>query len=738
MEDLLEIALSNAVAACVLALIAALVGRLARRPALTHALWLLVLAKLITPPFLTLHIPWAMPQREIAASAEPIPDPSDAGGELGLENSFLSEADLAELLAQTNFGNEPNDPTDVCPFMQPPLDQATPGPSTEIAAAPALPQTVPTTFNWQISLMVVWLVGAGCWFALAFCRVLRFHLLLRSALRANRTLQQQTDVLAHQLGMRSSPGVWLVPGFVSPMVWAMAGRACLILPAGLLKRLSEEQRATLLVHELAHLRRQDHWVRLLEVLVSGLFWWHPVVWWARREVREAEEQCCDAWVVWAMPDRARGYALTLLETVDFLSEARFALPPAASGIGYVHDLQRRMTMIMRGTTPRGLSWCGVLAVVGLAALLLPALPKLEAQNDPFGGDEQEQRAREEQANKARADLEAAKAQVEQARAQLKQAQAQADQARKQAAQQSQKARAAVNDFHAKLPGAFDPNFQPKGQQRQDSQDILAQNTCQRCHEGGKVKEGNMDPGFQKTHDAAIQLSAELKKLHEATDNTGRRLKEVMREMDRQSQGKAEKSSAGQPGAPARPTPTQPFDGRRAGQGRNADSDQRMHEFDKKMEMIMAELQALRQEMKERRPERGNERRNPRPDARPGTQPAPEGPSIPPRSDLAPAPSIVPPTPVKPGAAPVAIPPVAPSGPSLPAISVRPPRAANPPVSLPGGAPPSTPPPPGGAIPPSAPSGTAPPPPAGGDVPSPPSPEAPDVPPTSGSPDRGGS
>ena len=67
----------------------------------------------------------------------------------------------------------------------------------------------------------------------------------------------------------------------------------------------------LLLHELAHLKRRDHWVRWLELVVAGLYWWHPVVWWARRALREAEEQCCDAWVVWAMPDRSRTYASCL-------------------------------------------------------------------------------------------------------------------------------------------------------------------------------------------------------------------------------------------------------------------------------------------------------------------------------------------------------------------------------------------------------------------------------------------
>src|SRR6202022_2157966 len=97
-------------------------------------------------------------------------------------------------------------------------------------------------------------------------------------------------------------------------------------------RLTSEQQTTLLTHELAHLRRRDHWVRGLELVVTGLYWWHPIVWWARRELRQAEEECCDAWVVAALPRAAKAYAIALMETLDFLSEARPALPLGASGI----------------------------------------------------------------------------------------------------------------------------------------------------------------------------------------------------------------------------------------------------------------------------------------------------------------------------------------------------------------------------------------------------------------------
>ena len=85
------------------------------------------------------------------------------------------------------------------------------------------------------------------------------------------------------------------------MLWTFSPRARLLLPGELMDELSEDAVKTLLVHELAHYRRRDHWVRGLELIAASLFWWHPVVWWAIREIREVEEECCDAWVVDQLP-----------------------------------------------------------------------------------------------------------------------------------------------------------------------------------------------------------------------------------------------------------------------------------------------------------------------------------------------------------------------------------------------------------------------------------------------------
>src|SRR5436190_8396311 len=79
MNDLLHISLSNAVAAMGLAVVAAVTSRLCRRPALTHGLWLLVLLKLVTPPLLTVRIPWV---DATLSSGPDVPSPRSADSSL--------------------------------------------------------------------------------------------------------------------------------------------------------------------------------------------------------------------------------------------------------------------------------------------------------------------------------------------------------------------------------------------------------------------------------------------------------------------------------------------------------------------------------------------------------------------------------------------------------------------------------------------------------------------------------
>ena len=130
------------------------------------------------------------------------------------------------------------------------------------------------------------------------------------------------------------------------MLWFPGRSLQILLPEGLLGRLAPLEVQALIAHELAHVCRRDHWVRRFELLVSALFWWHPVTWWARRAMRQAAEESCDAWVVHALPGHAQAYAKGLLKTVEFVVDAQSPVPALACGAGGAKHLRERLTMIL--------------------------------------------------------------------------------------------------------------------------------------------------------------------------------------------------------------------------------------------------------------------------------------------------------------------------------------------------------------------------------------------------------
>jgi beta-lactamase regulating signal transducer with metallopeptidase domain len=114
------------------------------------------------------------------------------------------------------------------------------------------------------------------------------------------------------------------------MLWSFCGRARIIIPGELFGKLTDSARRSLLLHELVHYRRGDHWVRFLELAVVGVYWWFPVAWFVRREIRKAEELACDAEVVARLPKDRRAYAEMLVNVTAMAS--RRPAPVLASGL----------------------------------------------------------------------------------------------------------------------------------------------------------------------------------------------------------------------------------------------------------------------------------------------------------------------------------------------------------------------------------------------------------------------
>lgn len=103
-------------------------------------------------------------------------------------------------------------------------------------------------------------------------------------------------------------------------------RPAILLPASALAGLTPEQLETVLAHEIAHIRRHDYAINLLQVLIETVLFYHPAVWWVSSQMRKERELCCDDMVVATCGDAA-GYARVLTT----LERQRSASPALALG-----------------------------------------------------------------------------------------------------------------------------------------------------------------------------------------------------------------------------------------------------------------------------------------------------------------------------------------------------------------------------------------------------------------------
>jgi GWxTD domain-containing protein len=118
-------------------------------------------------------------------------------------------------------------------------------------------------------------------------------------------------------------------------------RPVILMPLGCLTNLPAGQIECILIHELAHIRRHDYLVNLLQGFVEGLLFYHPAVWWASRMAREERENCCDDAVVEFTGD-ARVYAATLA-ALEHRRAVALEAAVAATGGSLMKRIRRLLT-----------------------------------------------------------------------------------------------------------------------------------------------------------------------------------------------------------------------------------------------------------------------------------------------------------------------------------------------------------------------------------------------------------
>ena len=331
-DVILQIGASKLAISVGLAAVAWIGARRLGSPPLAHGLWLLPLAVLLVPPFVSIPV-WS-------AGVDPV----GFSVVTGLPEAEAAPSAWAILLAWVGgHGKE--------------------------------------------ALVWLWLVGTASVLGWTFVRTLRFQgSLVRASEAAPPEVQRLAREIALRLGLDAVPTVYAARAQLSPLVWWVGGKVRVLLPAELLAVMDGSELRCILAHELAHVRRRDHVVRWLEWLACASFWWNPVAWWARRRLRASEELCCDALAVATIEAEPRAYAGALLRVIDFMSKTPAPGPLTfASTIdrcGRASRLERRFRVIMTSQTPTPTPrWLRVALRSGAVCLLAGGLIYCTDQSD---------------------------------------------------------------------------------------------------------------------------------------------------------------------------------------------------------------------------------------------------------------------------------------------------------------------------------------------------------------------
>jgi uncharacterized protein (TIGR03435 family) len=222
-------------------------------------------------------------------------------------------------------------------------------------------------------IVIVWLAGAvAFWVRLAGGWVVAARMRSMLVRRAPPEWQETLRKLGARIRL-SRPVPLLVSALVQ--VPAVVGwlRPVVLVPVGALGGLPAEYLEALLLYELAHIRRHDYLVNMLQSVAEALLFYHPAVWWVSGHIRAERELCCDDVAV-----SASGNALTYARALAHLESCRpshLSAALAASG-GSLADRIARLLGQSRPAVRTGLGP----VVVTIAVLLATAVYGLFGQS----------------------------------------------------------------------------------------------------------------------------------------------------------------------------------------------------------------------------------------------------------------------------------------------------------------------------------------------------------------------
>lgn len=230
--------------------------------------------------------------------------------------------------------------------------------------------------NQLIWLVLCWLIGV-----LVFAVRFGSNYLLLNYLRheanqpANEHWQQRLVTLKNQMNIEKAVRLLESAIVKAPMTFGHL-KPVILMPMGLLANLPPEQVETLLLHELAHIRRHDFLINLLVGVLETLLFYHPAIWWLSARLNELREECCDDLVIAQGTSRVT-YAESLL-AISQTSKIQLAMNAKNQ---FSHFSLRIRRLLTPETSPQAMR-PGVSILITLLFIFATAFGSLIAQNAP--------------------------------------------------------------------------------------------------------------------------------------------------------------------------------------------------------------------------------------------------------------------------------------------------------------------------------------------------------------------
>ncbi|HUT31337.1 MAG TPA: M56 family metallopeptidase [Sedimentisphaerales bacterium] len=319
----------------------------------------LTLALMMLAPCLTVFM---VPVSESGFAAE-----SHATASMPPEVSTTEFAGSVELSVSEGPHPGPAPSRDVAPS---PVTVGLGRPWKERAAAlmePALPYLV---LGWLVGVF-----GLSVWHLGGWAQLQRLR--RRMVKPVDQRLRSKLRELGESLGVR-----WVVAIMESALVQVptVVGwlKPVILLPASAMTGLTAEQLEAVLAHELAHIRRLDYLVNMVQTAVEILGFYHPAVWWVSHKIRIERENCCDDVAVSVTGNKVRyAKALALLEE---MRGSRRGLAVAADGVGLL-DRIRRLVGSGSAEQPRSTWLPAAITILLILAIAVPTTIALNAAQD---------------------------------------------------------------------------------------------------------------------------------------------------------------------------------------------------------------------------------------------------------------------------------------------------------------------------------------------------------------------